>query len=302
MDPILLLIVGGLGLALCLVLLFLGFNILREERKAKAAAHAPDHAEAKPATLPPQLTKVLPASPAPAVGAASPASPAASPLTDGMARLTAGVMARIPRGAAPGSAHEVMRVLRDNLTGRILIELGGQRYATPGEVQDADLRQALQTILADLKVFQTGGASDPIGTMQPPADGSATDTALLPENASMALPPRAASAPASRATTNEPPPLPKPTMNPFKQMAVLREMAKIPPTPTMTIAEQIDAVLQDHIEGTPLKERGIRMRPGPRGDAIFDLDGASYTGVEELPDEDVRGVVRAAIAEWESKQ
>jgi hypothetical protein len=91
-------------------------------------------------------------------------------------------------------------------------------------------------------------------------------------------------------------------MNPFKQMAVLREIAKNPPPPTMTIAEQIDAVLQDHIQGTPLVSRGIRMRPGPRGDAIFDLDGLSYTGVEELPDEAVRVVVRAAIAEWEAKQ
>ena len=35
---------------------------------------------------------------------------------------------------------------------------------------------------------------------------------------------------------------------------------------------------------------------------IFDLDGVSYTGVEELPDEAVRVVVRAAIAEWEAKQ
>jgi hypothetical protein len=297
MDPKLLLIIGGLGLALCLVLLFLGFNILRDERKAKEAAPAPGPTGVAETPAPPG--QATPESAAPTASLAASPSPA-STLTDGMARLTAGVKARMPRGAAGGSAHEVLRVLRDNLTGRILLELGGQRYASPDDVQDAALRQALQSILTDLQAFHSG-AGEPMGPPIQPGPQH-LDGAAPPENTVAAPPLRAATTPAPRTTLNEPRPLPKPTMNPFKQMAVLREIAKNPPPPTMTIAEQIDAVLQDHIQGTPLAARGIRMRPGPRGDAIFDLDGVTYTGVEELPDEAVRVVVRAAIAEWEAKQ
>jgi hypothetical protein len=306
MDPKILLIVGGLGLVGCLVLLYMGFNMLREERKAKEAA-APEGPH--PLPLPPwkgttgegDTQAAGESAPAPASQTAQPApAPAPNPL---MARLAAGMMARMPRGPAGGSAHEVLRVLRDNLTGRIVIELGGQRYSNLADVHEAELRQALQTILTDLDDFQVGAAAvEPLRPIQPPPERLAEPTAP-PEARSASLPPaRTASPPPARASIQESRPLPKPTMNPFKQMAVLRELSKNPPAPTLTIAEQIDAVLQEHIRSTPLVERGIRVHPGPRGDAVFDLDGESYTGVEQLPDEDVRVVVRAAIAEWEAKQ
>ena len=215
-----------------------------------------------------------------------------------MARLTAGLAARMPRGAAAGSAHEVLRVLRDNLTGRVVIELGGQRYSSLDDVLDPDLRRALQLTLTDLAAFQgdlsagePARPSQPMPAVQPP-----------PERVEQAAPARPSNPPAPRGMSYEAQSLPRPSMNPFKQMAVLREMSKNPPPATMTITEQIDAVLQEHIRGTALVERGIHMRPGPRGDAVFYLDGTSYTGVEELPDEAVRVVVRAAIAEWEARQ
>jgi hypothetical protein len=88
-------------------------------------------------------------------------------------------------------------------------------------------------------------------------------------------------------------------MNPFKQMQVLRELAKNQPPPPKSIAEQIDEVLQGKLADTALLQRGIRMRPGPRGEAIVDLDGQSYPTVDEVPDAEVRDVIRAAIAEWE---
>jgi hypothetical protein len=82
-------------------------------------------------------------------------------------------------------------------------------------------------------------------------------------------------------------------------MQVLRELAKNPPPPPKTIAEQIDEVLQGRILGTPLIHRGIHVRPGPRGEAVFDLDGQSYPSVDDVPDGEVREVIRAAIADWE---
>src|SRR5216110_2541543 len=68
-------------------------------------------------------------------------------------------------------------------------------------------------------------------------------------------------------------------MNPFKQMAVLREIAKNPPPELKSITEQIDDVLQARIIGTPMIHRGLHVKPGPRGDAIFEADGQSYSAV-----------------------
>ena len=91
-------------------------------------------------------------------------------------------------------------------------------------------------------------------------------------------------------------------MNPFKQMAVLREIAKNPPPVLKSITEQIDDVLQARIIGTPMIHRGLHVKPGPRGDAVFEADGQTYNSVDELPDVEVKDVIRAAIAEWESKR
>ncbi len=258
MDPIVLLIVGAVGLAGCVILLLLGLNMAREERSNKAGA------EKGPASM---ATSNAP-QPASAVGGSNP---------------FAGVTARLAGGGARSNAHEVLRVLRDNLTGRLMLEIAGKRYASLDEVNEGEMRQALITTLHDLEVFA----------------GSTLTGAAIIAPAAAARQALAAQTPAAPAEYR---PLPAPSMNPFKQMAVLREIAKNPPPAPKSITEQIDDVLQARIIGTPLIHRALHVKPGPRGDAIFEADGQSYSSVDQLPDVEVRDVIRAAIAEWESKQ
>ena len=261
MNPPLMLTIGAVGLVGSLVLLYFGIQMLREERAAKdrqEAAAPPDPAAAD-----------NPAAPAPAK--AAPAKPAA--------------------GRPKGSAHEVLRVLRDNLTGRLIIEIAGRRYANLEELTDPALNEGLLTTLNDLRVF-TGAAATPSAEALPTARA-------LPPTPATNLPAPTPVTPPAALPPAAPKPLPPPTMNPFKQMQVLRELAKNPPPEPKTIAEQIDEVLQEQVRGTPLAERGLRIRPGPRGEALFDLDGESYPAVDDVPDMEVREALKAAIAAWE---
>lgn len=276
MNPYVLLTVGSLGLLGCLILLFFGVQMMREERAARQAREAAGGAapDAKPSDPPAEA----PAAPAPA---------RASPLF--------GLGSRLVSGRPKGTAHEVLRVLRDNLTGRLLIEMGGQRYASLDDLPDPILRQGLMMILRDLSDFAGTGAAARL----PPADAHGALPAVsagMPQAA-----PRPQPGPAARPTepAAEPRPLPPPSMNPFKQMQVLRELAKNPPPPPKSIAEQINEALQARIANTALVQRGLHMRPGPRGEAIFHLDGQSYLSVDEVPDDEARAVIRAAIADWE---
>jgi hypothetical protein len=271
MNPLVLLIVGAVGLGGCIILLVLGLKMLRDERSTKTAAVEP------PAPAVPGPEVASPTLPAPTPEAPKPAgSPAAG-------SALAGVTARFT-GGARGNAHEVLRVLRDNLTGRLTLEMAGKRYASLDQVADGDVRQGLLTTLHDLQAFAGGAAALPADARTMPAS----------------QPARPGGEPA--AAPAEYRPRPPPSMNPFKQMAVLRELSKNPPPAPKSIAEQIDEVLQEHLLGTPLIHRGLHVRPGPRGDAVFDADGQSYTSVDDLPDIEVRDVIRAAIAEWEKKQ
>src|SRR5262249_32407016 len=125
MNPTILLIIGAVGLVGCIVLLLLGLNMLREERTGKQG-----QAPAAPGGAVPEANSA-------AAEAAKPVSAASGP------NPLAGVTARLSGAGARGSAHEVLRVLRDNLTGRLVLEIAGKRYASLDGVGEGDMRQAL---------------------------------------------------------------------------------------------------------------------------------------------------------------
>ena len=41
------------------------------------------------------------------------------------------------------------------------------------------------------------------------------------------------------------------------------------------------------------------MKADAKGMVLFEVDSQSYERVDDVPDEDVRNVIRAALAEWE---
>lgn len=314
MNPYILVIVGAMGLVGCLILLFMGLSMMREERSPKqtpvsgAGAIEPVSALAASSAAPGPSVAVAPVPSelgAPTSGATTSSAPSSS-----AANPFAGLATRLSGARTRGSAHEVLRVLRDNLTGRVLIEIAGRRYPNLGDIQDEAVRAGLLTTLHDLEAFAGTQALET--TQQLPAARPVTTAVELspaveqPAAPRLAPEPRrpipAADAPAVAGAVAAARPLPPPTMNPFKQMAVLRAMAKNPLPEPKSIAEQIDEVLQIRITSTTLAQRIIHMRPGPRGDAVFEVDGQSYTAVDEVPDESVRDLIRAAINEWEHSQ
>jgi hypothetical protein len=231
------------------------------------------------------------------------------------------------KNADPLDAHEVLRVLRDRLTGRLIVEIAGRRYTQVGDMQDPNIQRAFLTTLQDLGSL-AANAPAPVIAPAPPAplpgipvapltesprvQDSASGPATPPQPAAPTAPaanPAPPPAPISRAPISNPSqpradePLQLPSMNVFKQARVLRERAKQPPPPPpKSIAEQIDEILQEKIAGTPHRQRGLHVSAGPQGHALFQLDGRAYEGVDDLPDVEARSLVRTAIAEWEKRQ
>jgi len=73
-----------------------------------------------------------------------------------------------------------------------------------------------------------------------------------------------------------------------------------PPKPVYkSIAMQINDILQARISGTPFEKRGISVSDGPDHGVQVALDGQKYPGVKDVPDEEVRNLIRSAVMEWE---
>ncbi len=77
----------------------------------------------------------------------------------------------------------------------------------------------------------------------------------------------------------------------------------VKPAPAFkSIAEQINDILQQQMVGTPLEGRGIVLSDAPDHGVMVTLDGRQFGGVMDVPDEDVRAAIKAAVVEWETRK
>ena len=113
-------------------------------------------------------------------------------------------------------------------------------------------------------------------------------------------PPTPQAAPVESALYN-----PKPTVQPLTQTqdkpAAPAAKNDRPAAPANSIVAQIDAILQEHLAGTPLEDRGIFLAQSPEGGVNVYVGLTRYSGVDDVPDAEVKAAIRAAISEWENK-
>jgi hypothetical protein len=74
----------------------------------------------------------------------------------GAAKVAAQAASSVSMRSNPSDTHETMRLLRDNLTGRLIVEIAGKRYARLGDIQDPNISEAVLTTVRDLNRFSGG--------------------------------------------------------------------------------------------------------------------------------------------------
>jgi hypothetical protein len=72
------------------------------------------------------------------------------------------------------------------------------------------------------------------------------------------------------------------------------------PAPPNSILEQIEKILQHNLMRYPeFAERKIHVGAAPDGSLLIEVDRQFYQHADEIPDLTIRGVIKAAIQEWE---
>jgi hypothetical protein len=95
------------------------------------------------------------------------------------------------------------------------------------------------------------------------------------------------------------PPPPGPVLRAPKPLIIEKEDR--PAAPANSMVTQIDDILQARLEGTALEERGIFLTQSPDGSVAVYVGLTRYSGIDEVPDAEIKTAIRAAIAEWEEK-
>ena len=174
----------------------------------------------------------------------------------------------------------LMRVKNEN--GTLTLDLDGARVNTSAIT--ADQRRRLIEMLSAMRPWLEGKPAPTPPSPPPPAPvvetrQGATVTPVSPP-ASPVTPPAAT---VSKAAT------------PAKKKADEPE-----PAPT-SIVDQINLILQARIANTPLASPGVALIESPTGGVLVYIGLDKYEGVDNVPDEEVKTAIRAAIAEWERK-
>lgn len=188
-----------------------------------------------------------------------------------------GEKAEQPQPPVP-NAIEVVRLWRDPRKGNLIPEIDGKILTSPdrlGAAQQARLLQADE----DLHIWLAGSALPPV-VARPAAPAAPVATAAFV----------ASTDPAKR-----------PSMNPIDVLSRAVATDVKPVSTSKSIAAQIDEILQEKLENSPLKNRAIRLLELPGRGMVVMVGLNQYEGVDAVPDPEIRNLLRECVAEWEAR-
>lgn len=167
----------------------------------------------------------------------------------------------------PPDETSLLNVSQDT-GGELLLKLDGERVDAIG--LSAEQRKRLIAILTQIRPW----LESPTATAPHPAQP----------------------APAQVRPAPVPEPRPVQTVRPGPPSPVEEDEA-VP----QSIVAQIDSILRAQLAGTPLMEKGIRLQESPEGGVLVWVGIQKYQSIEDVPDEQIKAAIRAAISTWENK-
>lgn len=195
-----------------------------------------------------------------------------------LSALLSGLKARREQPRPPSPAEERVQLWRDRQDGSLRVEIDGEERRSAGEI-DSRQRGRLEALAGELRRWLEGESGRSATGEAVPAPPEATRPGSLPGRSA--------------------PPAPELPQVPGSALrAAARPAAE---APAGSIAAQIDAILQARLENTPLAGRGIRLKELPEEGMVVMVGLEKYLEVAEIPEEEVRAAIRAAVAEWEGR-
>ncbi len=146
----------------------------------------------------------------------------------------------------------VATLMRDEVTGELVIQVGDDTYRNKEELQSSKNWGRVQFAAEDLAKWMVG---DPTGEVSEPSPSAR----------------RIPSAKAERKESDTP----------------------------RSMVEEIDEILQDMLEESSLSERAVRLMEGPGGMATV-LIGIDSYAMEDVPDPEIKDLIKQAVATWEA--
>lgn len=312
-SKLLVLIIGVLFVGASVLSGWMLFYVMRS-RKKRTPRRPGASSPSSPTAPPPTTTEKVPAKPG--------EEEAEPPQQEQLATLS-GIGRRA--SAAP---VEVLRLLRDRVTGALIVEVEGEEYRALAEIKDGRAgRQVLQAA-ADLVRFteviqpqdqaRTPQLFSPSATEPKPiASPPAPSTLVLKVAPALEQEPPVQRTPAPPSVEREflqsliqqgrpkEKEAEKPSLSPiefFRRSFAARRAARVQdtlPSPR-SFVEEIEEILQRFLHTYPsFIGKEVHVGTSPGGGIHIRVGKEFYDTPDDIPDPEIRGIIKAAIQEWE---
>jgi hypothetical protein len=195
--------------------------------------------------------------------------------------------------ASPSAPSDEIPVLGVSMApdGELRLNMDGQRVEI--SAMDAEQRKRLIAILTQMRPWlEAPKSATPPAQPRPvssPQGGASPSGESSPQRAPSATP-----TPASTPSlSSKAAPAPKP--------AAPTPAEEDKPAKPGSIVAQIDSVLQARLAGTALADKGIWLQESPEGGVLVWVGINKYESIDDVPDEQIKVIIRTAITEWENK-
>ncbi len=200
----------------------------------------------------------------------------------------------------PEGLNEVFRLWQREDSGALVPEVKGTRVPSPDKITVSQHTELAAVVIKLYRWLEAARFPMPSLEEEPEAEISGSGANSSPglkgkpvQGVGLALEePFANSLPKASPNLNP--------LAPFLQRRS-REAAKPVDPKEESMVAQIDEFLQAKVKGSGLAERGLRLIELPGKGMVILLDGHQFEGIEAVEDDEVRGLIQSAVAEWEKR-
>lgn len=175
---------------------------------------------------------------------------------------------------------EAGRIWRNIRSGDFYPELDGKVFRSPSEMTKN--QQARFTRLLEVLNSWAEPSTEELVTSSPPLQEDAVGVADLD----------------AQTVPNEN----RISYNPIKVFTeIVGAEANKPQSTNKSIVAQVDEILQEKLEDTPLSSRGILMKDSLDGGLLVQVGLQQYSSINDVPDPEIRQLLKESVEEWERR-
>lgn len=210
------------------------------------------------------------------------------------------------------SASDLVRLRKDPQSGELEVQLDGQAFHSFSELNETQRAQVASAVDGLKSWLPTPGPVQAAGE-KPQADGGneiGIETEELAAvgsvDAETLQTPIPKTGPASRAKVGSP--VEKVGLaeaSEPKRLSLLGTLSRVfwsDSSPellsSISIAVQVNQILQRKLKDTSLEERGICLMELPGQDMVVMIGDDKYDSVSMVPDDEIRGIIQSSVDEW----